>query len=97
MERTFSEYKAGRISQTPVSDYPNLPADLQGGALKAIYEAATAAGGNGDYEDGTTRYYSCQSCHMRPVTGQGCNKNGAPLRTDLPLHDMTGGNRNNFV
>jgi hypothetical protein len=29
---------------------------------------------------------------MRAVTGQGCNKNGAPLRTDLPLHDMTGGN-----
>jgi len=92
VERTFSEYKAGLISQTPVSDYPNLPADLQGGALQAIYQAATAAGGNGDYEDGTTRYYSCQSCHMRPVTGQGCNKNGAPLRTDLPLHDMTGGN-----
>ncbi len=92
VERTFSEYKAGLISQTPVSDYPNLPPDLQGGALQAIYAAATAAGGNGDYEDGTTRYYSCQSCHMRPVTGQGCNKNGAPLRTDLPLHDMTGGN-----
>jgi len=29
---------------------------------------------------------------MRPVTGFGCNKKGAPVRTDLPLHDMTGGN-----
>ena len=29
---------------------------------------------------------------MRPVTGFGCNKKGAPSRTDLPLHDMTGGN-----
>jgi hypothetical protein len=29
---------------------------------------------------------------MRPVTGTGCNKNGAPVRADLPLHDMTGGN-----
>lgn len=35
---------------------------------------------------------SCQDCHMRNVTGYGCNKKGAPLRTDLPLHDLTGGN-----
>jgi hypothetical protein len=26
------------------------------------------------------------------VTGQGADKNGLPLRSDLPLHDMTGGN-----
>jgi PKD repeat protein len=35
---------------------------------------------------------TCQDCHMRDVTGYGCNKKGAPLRDDLPLHDMTGGN-----
>lgn len=35
---------------------------------------------------------SCQDCHMKDVTGYGCNKNGVPLRNDLPLHDMTGGN-----
>jgi hypothetical protein len=29
---------------------------------------------------------------MRAVTGPGCNKAGAPVRSDLPLHDMTGGN-----
>jgi hypothetical protein len=29
---------------------------------------------------------------MRAVTGYGANKAGIPLRTDLPLHDMTGGN-----
>ena len=29
---------------------------------------------------------------MRPVTGYGANKKGIPLRADLPLHDMTGGN-----
>ena len=43
----------------------------------------------------------CQDCHMRDVTGYGCNKSGAPLRPDqstehpnsgMPLHDMTGGN-----
>ena len=35
---------------------------------------------------------TCQDCHLRDVYGKGCNKNGAPSRTDLPLHDMTGGN-----
>jgi hypothetical protein len=33
---------------------------------------------------------SCQDCHMRDITGQGCNTD-PPVRTDLPLHDMTGG------
>jgi len=33
---------------------------------------------------------TCQDCHMRDITGQGCNMN-PPMRTDLPLHDMTGG------
>jgi hypothetical protein len=36
--------------------------------------------------------YTCQDCHMRDVTGLGCNKQGVPERDDLPLHDMTGGN-----
>jgi hypothetical protein len=35
---------------------------------------------------------SCQDCHMPDVTGKGCDKNFAPVRSDLPLHDMTGGN-----
>jgi hypothetical protein len=43
----------------------------------------------------------CQDCHMRDVTGYGCNKSGIPLRPDestehpnsgVPLHDLTGGN-----
>ncbi len=42
-------------------------------------------GGNREY------VASCQDCHMRAVTGVGCNLPGAPTRTDLPLHDMTGG------
>jgi hypothetical protein len=94
VERTFSEYKSGLISQTKVSAYPSLPEDLQGGALEAIYNAATKNGTiSPDYQNpDATRYYSCQSCHMRPVTGEGANKRGVPVRTDLPLHDMTGGN-----
>jgi mono/diheme cytochrome c family protein len=42
---------------------------------------------------GNKAYVStCQDCHMRDVTGKGADKNNVPVRTDLPLHDMTGGN-----
>ncbi len=42
---------------------------------------------------GNKQYVStCQDCHMRDVTGVAANKKGAVNRTDLPLHDMTGGN-----
>ena len=34
---------------------------------------------------------TCQDCHMRDVTGQGCNYGDPPIRDDLPLHDITGG------
>jgi hypothetical protein len=87
VERTFSEFKAGLLSQTLVSDYATLPADLQAGAIEAAFDAA-----GGNYADGTPRTFSCQTCHVRAVTGQGANKAGVPVRTDLPLHDMTGGN-----
>lgn len=39
-----------------------------------------------------TYVYTCQDCHLRDVTGVGCNKAGVPTRNDLPFHDMTGGN-----
>ncbi len=35
---------------------------------------------------------TCQDCHLRDVSGKGCNDVSAPVRSDLPLHDMTGGN-----
>jgi mono/diheme cytochrome c family protein len=35
---------------------------------------------------------TCQDCHMANVTGKGANDPAAPVRTDLPLHDFTGGN-----
>jgi len=92
VERTFSEYKSGLLSQTLVSDYPSLPVDLRTGALQVGYESSLVAGTGGDYEDTTARYFTCQTCHLRPVDGAGCNKKGAPIRKDLPLHDMTGGN-----
>jgi hypothetical protein len=35
---------------------------------------------------------TCQDCHMRDVNGKGAKMKNAPVRPDLPLHDMTGGN-----
>jgi hypothetical protein len=87
VERTHSEFKSGALSKTPVKNYAALPTDLKAGAVKAAFDAA-----GGDYKDGALRYFTCQTCHMRAVTGYGANKSGIPLRQDLPLHDMTGGN-----
>ncbi len=92
VERTYSEHVSSLWDDTPVSDYASLPEDLQGGIVEYVWSAALTAGNGGDYEDGTTRYFTCQTCHMPPVTGAGCNKKGVPIRDDLPLHDMTGGN-----
>jgi hypothetical protein len=91
VERTFSEYKSGALVQTRVADYTTLPPELQAGSIERARNAALLAGNNGDYADGTPRYFSCQTCHMRPAIGQGCNKN-PPVRSDLPQHDQTGGN-----
>jgi hypothetical protein len=35
---------------------------------------------------------TCGDCHLRDVQGKGCGEPGSPVRTDLPLHDLTGGN-----
>nr|MEE4269685.1 FlgD immunoglobulin-like domain containing protein [Candidatus Krumholzibacteria bacterium] len=35
---------------------------------------------------------TCQDCHMADVTGVGCSEAGAPTRSDLGFHDLTGGN-----
>ncbi|MBK8914078.1 MAG: hypothetical protein IPM64_05650 [Phycisphaerales bacterium] len=43
-------------------------------------------GGNRDF------VRSCQDCHMRAVDGRGCFFEIAPIRSDLPLHDLTGAN-----
>jgi len=94
VERTFSEYKASAFPTTLVSDFNTLPSDLQvaGGSLETTYQAALLAGKDGNYEDGDPRYFSCQSCHMRPVESAGANKRGVKIRKDLPQHDHTGGN-----
>jgi len=92
VERTFSEWKSGALDDMDVRNFPNLPAALQveSGALNMAYQSAMLAGGT--YADGTVRTFSCQSCHMRPDVGEGCNKKGVQTRSDLPKHDQTGGN-----
>jgi hypothetical protein len=87
VERTYSEYYSGALDDTLVSNYSSLPTDLKAGAIAAAFNAA-----KGNYADGTSRTFTCQTCHVRATTGVGCNKAGVPTRTDLPLHDMTGGN-----
>ncbi len=90
VERTFSEFKASALDETEVSAFMDLPELLQGGALQVAYD--NSASTNHSYADGSPRYFNCQTCHMRPIEGAGCNKKGSPIRKDLPLHDMTGGN-----
>ncbi|MDA1259228.1 MAG: multiheme c-type cytochrome [Planctomycetota bacterium] len=92
VERTFSEHMASTLSATRVSDYQSLPIELRGGVLETVYNAALLAGQGGDYADGTERLYSCQSCHMTPAVAAGCNMLGSPVRGDMPVHDLTGGN-----
>ena len=92
VERTSSEHKASNWATTPVNSYASLPPELKAGAVQNAWGAALSAGQGGNFEDGTTRYFSCQSCHMAPKPGQGCIFGGVPVRGDLAVHDLTGGN-----
>ena len=99
IERTFSEHTTTPLASMLVSDYGTLPAELKAGSLarttSAVYTALLGGGNtfaDGNYEDGTPRYFTCQSCHMRPAFAKGCNFIVGALRRDLPAHDLTGGN-----
>lgn len=35
---------------------------------------------------------TCQDCHMPKATGKGCKFPTAPIRNDMPAHDLSGGN-----
>jgi hypothetical protein len=92
VERTFSEHQASAFAAMPMSAYPSLPAELRQGALKDAYEAAIAVDPQGNYEDGTLRTMSCQSCHMPPQPGHGDAIGVGPYRKDVPQHSLVGGN-----
>ncbi len=94
VERTYSEWKASAWDEMSIAaflDDPAIPAEL-----KTPAGAPAVAALNEPYNSSTDpiynppRTFSCQSCHMHSVTGQGCDKN-PEVRSDLPLHDMTGG------
>jgi hypothetical protein len=97
VERTYSEWRSGGLDTLDVRDAFDpaspffLPEDLRApsGAINMNYQSAMLAGGT--YEDGTVRTFTCLGCHMRADIGVGCNKN-VPTRSDLPKHDLTGGN-----
>jgi hypothetical protein len=92
VERTFSEFKASALDDHDIpTTWSTMPGELKAGALQVAYDNTSTVPGN-TYADGSPRYFNCQVCHMRPIEGAGCNKKGAPIRKDLPLHDMTGGN-----
>jgi hypothetical protein len=93
VERTYSEHVASALDTYPVASYGSLPPELQAGSIKKARDAAVAAvPPDGNYADSVVRTFTCQTCHMPPVQGKGCNKNNAPVRADLPLHDLTGAN-----
>jgi hypothetical protein len=90
-ERTYSEFVASDFDSMRVGSYPTLPTELKRGVIKDVYEAAIAGVPTGDFEDGTPRFYSCQSCHMQPAIGPGAKQSFLPDHLDLGRHDLTGG------
>jgi hypothetical protein len=79
----------GNCDGTPEGDFCKVDADCEAGQTCVIPP------NNTDYEDGTTRYFTCQTCHMAASGGEGANQ-GRPsphkgeIRADLPRHDQTG-------
>lgn len=77
---------------------PNVIGPVERTFSEWVYSAYNSTGGvyapqfAGNKDGGTVS--TCQDCHMRDVTGYGCDTNindGVTQRNDLPLHDMTGG------
>ena len=92
VERTFSEHIASPLDTMLVDDFDKLPVGLRKGSIARAYTQAKLSTPSGNYSDGTPRNFTCQTCHMPPVSGYGCSLFGTPARTDIPLHDQTGGN-----
>ena len=92
-ERTYSEWRASGLDDYLVNDFLSLPADLKtaGGSIEVSRRRAYQPFQNtANYADGTTRYYTCQTCHMSAGRGVGCKLGGTPTRFDLARHDQTG-------
>jgi hypothetical protein len=100
VERTYSEHMASELSTLSVSvadpsQSTTLPDEMKKGSILAAYDAAFQASNQTttDYADGTPRLFTCQSCHMPPIAGVGCDKVDPNVpRADMPRHDLAGGN-----
>jgi hypothetical protein len=87
-------YEPGSFNAPPANFSPYEMFPIERTFSEWLMSAYNTPGGvTGTWFGGNKTFVStCQDCHMKDVTGKGCNKNAAPVRTDLPLHDMTGGN-----
>ena len=78
---------------TPAADFsPNTLLPVERTYSEWLHSAFNTPQGVYAPEFGGNKTFvsTCQDCHMKDVTGQGCNMD-PPVRNDLPLHDMTGG------
>ncbi|MBK8267145.1 MAG: hypothetical protein IPK83_02100 [Planctomycetes bacterium] len=86
-------YVPNAFDAPPISTASNQLMPIERTYSEWFHSAYNTPGGVFAPEFGGNRDYvaSCQDCHMRDVTGRGCNDPLAQNRIDLPLHDMTGG------
>ncbi len=92
VERTYSEHQSSGFKDLRVSDFDQLPQEMRQGSIRDAYEAAMKSTKTGDYEDGTPRTYTCQSCHMPPTQGFADALGVGPKRLDIARHSLVGGN-----
>ena len=87
-------YAPGEFNTAPIDYNPYAMFPVERTYSEWLVSQYNTPGGiTGSYFGGNKTFVStCQDCHMRDVTGKGCNKNYAPIRDDLPLHDLTGAN-----
>ncbi len=89
-----ADYTVGPLDQAAdsISSLTNMPLERTYSEWKnssfpaGIYAPEFA----GNKADGIVA--QCQDCHMPDVSGRGCNDVAAPIRDNLPFHDLTGGN-----
>ncbi|MFT6362853.1 MAG: hypothetical protein ACJAZ8_001263 [Planctomycetota bacterium] len=91
VERTYSEFVASSFDTMRVKDFPTFSPELKRGVIKDVYDSATLGVPSGDFEDGSARFYTCQSCHMQPAVGRAAKQEWLPTHQDLGTHDLTGG------
>jgi hypothetical protein len=91
---TGADYAPGPLDQAggAIASHTHMPLERTYSEWKhsAFPAGVFAPDFAGNRPDGTVS--SCQDCHQRDVSGRGCNDAGAPVRADLPYHDLTGGN-----